>query len=224
MCLQDLLATFPELHLFGLEGSLSLQQRNARESWDDHGIINILWDDHWGYPWKPRMIPPRLGPWFCQKRRRLLVEEYSDFNGVASMATNNIGQSSRANVLCCNCASIFLWKLMFTRLWFARASQPAEGPQETNFNGPWEHSSPSTGCSVPWIILGGDEREIKWNEQKFDSEFYLYIYIFIVPLLDAAKASQMAIYFWAAWDRRSLEDWWPWLSLSLSITSGKWGV
>lgn len=179
MCLQDLLATFPELHLFGLEGSLSLQQRNARESWDDHGIINILWDDHWGYPWKPRMIPPRLGPWFCQKRRRLLVEEYSDFNGVASMATNNISQSSRANVLCCNCASSFLWKLMFTRLWFARASQPAEGPQETNFNGPWEHSSPSTGCSVPWIILGGDEREIKWNEQKFDSEFYLYIYIYI---------------------------------------------
>lgn len=35
----------------------------------------------------------------------------------------------------------------------------------------------------------------------------IYIYIFIVPLLDAAKASQMAIYFWAAWDRRSLEDW-----------------
>ena len=150
------------------------------------------------------------------------MEEYSDVNGVACMATVSVNH----HVLCCNCASSFLWKLMFTRLCFARASQPAEGPQETNFNGPWEHSSPSTGCSVPWIILGGDEREIKWNEQKFDSKFYLYIYmyIFIVPLLDAAKASQMAIYFWAAWDRRSLEDWWPWLSLSLSITSGKWGV
>ena len=64
--LKDLLATFPELHLFGLEGSLVCKKKCQDSqgimgwwwddhmmimviigwSWDHHGVFNGSWDDH----------------------------------------------------------------------------------------------------------------------------------------------------------------------------------
>lgn len=175
-------------------------------SWDRQQIMRWSWDGvsprfsrigclenrvetwrleicHWGYPWKPRMILPRMGHGFV--KRVVVSWRCIIYNDLMTLPVWRLYQS----VITC-CAAIASWRLTshFVKT-HVHSSLVCQG-LTTGGRAAGDEFQRTVGAffAIYWLFRSLDHTWWRWRGNEMSRNLIL------VPLLDAAKASRRALH------------------------------